>query len=58
MPLSRVASVQTTDGPFDLTVWRPDAATGPGLRGPGPGEHLVNGGQPAAFRADREDSSS
>ena len=31
MPLSRVESVQTTDGPFDLTVWRPDAATGPGL---------------------------
>jgi hypothetical protein len=31
MPLSRVESVQTTDGPFDLTVWLPDAATGPGL---------------------------
>jgi carboxymethylenebutenolidase len=29
--LSRVESVQTTDGPFDLTVWLPDAATGPGL---------------------------
>lgn len=31
MPLSRVESVHTTDGPFDLTVWLPDAATGPGL---------------------------
>jgi carboxymethylenebutenolidase len=31
MPLSRVESVQTTDGPFDLSVWLPDPATGPGL---------------------------
>jgi carboxymethylenebutenolidase len=31
MPMSRVESVQTTDGPFDLSVWLPDAATGPGL---------------------------
>jgi carboxymethylenebutenolidase len=31
MPLSRVESVQTPDGPFDLTVWVPDAGTGPGL---------------------------
>ena len=31
MPLSRVESVQTADGPFDLAVWLPDAATGPGL---------------------------
>jgi len=31
MPLSRIEPVQTTDGPFDLTVWLPDAATGPGL---------------------------
>jgi carboxymethylenebutenolidase len=31
MPLSRVESVQTPDGPFDLTVWVPDAGSGPGL---------------------------
>jgi carboxymethylenebutenolidase len=31
MPLSRVESVQTPDGPFDLTVWLPGAGTGPGL---------------------------
>jgi len=31
MPLSRVESVPTTDGPFDLSVWLPDAAAGPGL---------------------------
>ncbi len=31
MAVSRVESVQTPDGPFDLTVWLPDAGTGPGL---------------------------
>ena len=31
MPLSRVESVQTPDGPFDLTVWLPEGGTGPGL---------------------------
>jgi carboxymethylenebutenolidase len=29
--LSRVEQVQTPDGAFDLTVWLPDAGTGPGL---------------------------
>jgi carboxymethylenebutenolidase len=28
---SRVESVETPDGPFDLTVWLPEAGTGPGL---------------------------
>jgi carboxymethylenebutenolidase len=28
---SRVESVQTPDGSFDLQVWRPEAGTGPGL---------------------------
>jgi carboxymethylenebutenolidase len=28
---SRVESVATSDGPFDLTVWLPDGGTGPGL---------------------------
>ena len=28
---SRVESVETPDGPFDLTVWLPAAGTGPGL---------------------------
>ena len=28
---SRVESVQTPDGSFDLTVWLPEAGTGPGL---------------------------
>ena len=28
---SRVESVQTPDGSFDLQVWRPDAGSGPGL---------------------------
>jgi carboxymethylenebutenolidase len=31
MPRSRVESVQTPDGPFDLSVWVPDAGSGPGL---------------------------
>src|SRR5580693_6156549 len=31
MAASRVEPVQTEDGPFDLTVWLPDAGTGPGL---------------------------
>jgi carboxymethylenebutenolidase len=31
MSLSRVESVQTPDGPFDLTVWLPAARSGPGL---------------------------
>ena len=31
MSRSRVESVQTPDGSFDLTVWLPDAGTGPGL---------------------------
>jgi carboxymethylenebutenolidase len=31
MSSSRVEKVQTPDGPFDLTVWVPDAGTGPGL---------------------------
>jgi carboxymethylenebutenolidase len=31
MPLSRVESVQTPGGPFDLTVWVPEAGSGPGL---------------------------
>ena len=29
MAESRVESVQTADGSFDLTVWLPDAGTGP-----------------------------
>jgi carboxymethylenebutenolidase len=28
---SRVESVQTPEGPFDLTIWLPDGGTGPGL---------------------------
>jgi carboxymethylenebutenolidase len=31
MPEARVESVQAPDGAFDLTVWLPDAGTGPGL---------------------------
>jgi carboxymethylenebutenolidase len=31
MSSSRVEKVQTPDGAFDLTVWVPDAGTGPGL---------------------------
>jgi carboxymethylenebutenolidase len=31
MSQARVESVQTPDGPFDLTVWLPAAGTGPGL---------------------------
>lgn len=31
MPLSRVDPVETPDGAFDLTVWLPEAGTGPGL---------------------------
>jgi carboxymethylenebutenolidase len=31
MSLSRVEQVQTPDGTFDLTVWLPDAGSGPGL---------------------------
>ena len=31
MPTSRTDSVPTTDGSFDLTVWRPDGGTGPGV---------------------------
>ena len=31
MPASRTDSVQTADGSFDLTVWRPDGGTGPGV---------------------------
>jgi carboxymethylenebutenolidase len=31
MTSSRVEKVQTPDGAFDLTVWVPDAGTGPGL---------------------------
>ena len=31
MSRSRVESVQIPDGTFDLTVWLPDAGTGPGL---------------------------
>src|ERR1700730_13672845 len=31
MAVTRVESVQTTAGPFHLTVWLPDAGTGPGL---------------------------
>jgi carboxymethylenebutenolidase len=31
MSSSRVEQVQTPDGPFGLTVWRPEAGTGPGL---------------------------
>lgn len=31
MTSSRVQQVQTPDGAFDLTVWVPDAGTGPGL---------------------------
>jgi hypothetical protein len=28
---SRVESVETPEGSFDLTVWLPEAGTGPGL---------------------------
>jgi carboxymethylenebutenolidase len=31
MSLPRVEPVQTPDGTFDLTVWLPEAGTGPGL---------------------------
>jgi carboxymethylenebutenolidase len=31
MSLPRIEQVQTPDGPFDLTVWLPEAGTGPGL---------------------------
>jgi carboxymethylenebutenolidase len=31
MPQSRVEPVQTPDGEFDLTVWLPEAGTGPGV---------------------------